>query len=327
MVLRRLRMYLAFCLSFMILALSSKAVFAEAAQSWEWFSVDGAQCRDGSEAGFFLRRRPFDNRLVIYLEGGGACFNSLTCAASPASVGDQFPGNEGIFRERDDNPVSAWNFVHVPYCTGDIFAGTKTGVSVPGVRGKQNFVGFLNVQKILHRLHEMMPDVEEILLTGVSAGGFGADFHYAATRAQWPMTKVVLFDDSGIPLEDEWLSPCLQQNFRKLWGMNAALPADCPECKSPNGGGLVEMVGWLRRTYADAQIGTVMSNQDNTLRFFYGFGLNECHPPLIPSISAKNYKAAISSLKDHYLSDGISSFIWDSTQHTFIGGKSFYASN
>jgi len=130
-----------------------------------------------------------DRNLVIFLDGGGACFNSLTCLANANSVGNQAPGKDGIFQERDDNPVTGWNFVHVPYCTGDIFAGTQSNVQVPGVSGKQNFVGFRNMQRIMDQLQALMPDLETVLVTGVSAGGFGA---VAETHGGWGRTGMLI---------------------------------------------------------------------------------------------------------------------------------------
>lgn len=292
--------------------------------TWEYNSVSGTSCRDGSEAGYFLRHRPFDKHLVVFLEGGGSCFNSLTCLANPKSVGDQQPGKDGIFQERDDNPVSSWNFVHIPYCTGDIFAGTQRDVKVPGVSGKQNFVGHQNVQLIMDQIHERLPELETILVTGISAGGFGAIFHYPTAKERWPDSKVVLLDDSGIPLADTWLQPCLQSNFRDLWGMDAALPADCTACRNENGGGLVELTRWLRTTYGDNDKGIIMSLQDNTMRFFYGFGMNDCKPPLLPNWPAKDFEAGVRSLKENYLKGGIPSFLQNGTQHVFISSKSFY---
>jgi hypothetical protein len=326
MVAARLRIFLSFFAVTLGVSIGTEAAQAGAvnAATWEWQAVNGTMCRDGSEAGFFLRRRPFDKNLVVYLEGGGACFNSLTCLSNPKNVGDQYPGQDGIFQERDDNPVNGWNFVHVPYCSGDIFAGTKENVQIPGVNGKQNFVGYRNMQKIMDQLKTMMPDLENVLVTGVSAGGFGAIFHYPTAKERWPDSKVVLLNDSGIPLEDEWLAPCLQTQFRNSWGLDDALPEDCTACRGENGGGLVEIGRYLRDRYGDGEKGMILSYQDSTMRFFYGFGLNECRPPLFPNYPAQEFEAGVKSLRDNYLRGGISSFVQAGSQHVYISSKSFY---
>ncbi|WP_141733489.1 pectin acetylesterase-family hydrolase [Oligoflexus tunisiensis] len=318
---RRRRIALSFFA--LTLGLSAESAVAQTA-SWEWQAVTGTMCRDGSETGFFLKRRPFDKNLVIYLEGGGACFNGLTCLSNPKAVGDQYPGQNGIFQERDDNPVNGWNFVHVPYCSGDIFAGSQENVQVPGVLGRQHFVGYRNMLKILDRLKTEMPELENVLMTGVSAGGFGAIFHYPTAKERWPDSRVVLLNDSGIPLEDEWLAPCLQKSFRTLWGIDTALPEDCTDCSGEDGGGLVNLARYLRERYGDHDKGMIMSLQDGIMRFFYGFGVNECKPPLIPNYPAQEFEAGVRSLRENFLQGGIPTFFQNGSQHVYISSKSFY---
>jgi hypothetical protein len=318
---RRLRIALSFFA--VTLGLSAGSAAAQTA-SWEWQSVRGTKCRDGSETGYFLKRRPFDRNLVIYLEGGGACFNGLTCLSNPKSVGDQYPGQNGIFQERDDNPVNGWNFVHVPYCSGDIFAGSQENVQVPGVLGRQHFVGYRNMLRILDQVKAQLPELENVLVTGVSAGGFGAIFHYPTAKERWPDSNVVLLNDSGIPLEDEWLAPCLQKTFRTLWGIDAALPEDCTECRGENGGGLVNIARYFRERYGDHDKGMIMSLQDSTMRFFYGFGVNDCKPPLIPNYPAQEFEAGVLSLRENFLRGGIPTFLQKGSQHVYISSKSYY---
>jgi hypothetical protein len=291
--------------------------------AWEWHAVEGAKCRDGSEAGYYLRRSALDQRLVIFLEGGGACFNGLTCGQNPANVGNQFPTKEGIFADRDDNPLRGSNFMYVPYCTGDIFGGTRENVAVSGVGGRQNFVGFRNMNLFLEKIQTDLPDLDLVVLSGVSAGGFGAIFNYPHVRERFPEIPVVLIDDSGVPLEDNYLQPCLQRTFRNLWGLNDAIPQDCPSCRAENGGGLVELIRYTQDKYGDQQQGVILSTQDSVLRFFFGFSLNNCRV-LFPNMPANTYEAGIRSLKANYLQGSIKSFIVPGTTHTFISSNRFY---
>ncbi|MEO1174995.1 MAG: pectin acetylesterase-family hydrolase, partial [Myxococcota bacterium] len=94
--------------------------------------VGGAKCRDGSDTGFLLRLGEDASEWLIYLEGGGACFNSVTCLANPNSFGAEdvaatVPGLEfGVFDRRDTvSPVAGWNAVYVPYCTGDVLLDNR----------------------------------------------------------------------------------------------------------------------------------------------------------------------------------------------------------
>jgi len=113
---------------------------------WTWHSVPGTSCRDGSEAGLFIRFAE-SKRLLIYFEGGGACTTPGFCNFNPQSVnhvlsgtgetvlgsalgavpGRQQPGvyqnNEitGIFSaDRLENPFRDWNIVYIPKCTSPV---------------------------------------------------------------------------------------------------------------------------------------------------------------------------------------------------------------
>ena len=54
--------------------------------AWEWVSVPGSTCRDGSPAGYFIENSDESNELLIFLEEGGACFNDQTCGLNPSKV-------------------------------------------------------------------------------------------------------------------------------------------------------------------------------------------------------------------------------------------------
>ncbi|MGH6951956.1 MAG: pectin acetylesterase-family hydrolase, partial [Vitreimonas sp.] len=89
----------------------------------------------------FWARRGTENGLVIYFDGGGACWDDITCAvpllASSRNANDGFykaellPGDDpnrmrGIFDLANPaNPVRNWSFVFVPYCTGDVHSGAN----------------------------------------------------------------------------------------------------------------------------------------------------------------------------------------------------------
>src|SRR6478752_8591829 len=47
-------------------------------KTWQYVPVDGAQCMNGTPTGIGVNLGTSGD-LVIYLEGGGACFNDGTC--------------------------------------------------------------------------------------------------------------------------------------------------------------------------------------------------------------------------------------------------------
>lgn len=49
---------------------------------WTWVPFPGTQCMDGSETGFAINRHGANDDVVIFLEGGNACFNFGSCAST-----------------------------------------------------------------------------------------------------------------------------------------------------------------------------------------------------------------------------------------------------
>ena len=129
---------------------------------------------------------------MIYLQGGGACYDAQSCAEnanSPLPVRiftrrsstrrvDQL-GNQGIFNTTNPtNPVARWSHVYIPYCTGDLHGGARKNATVPGIPGKQQFVGHNNLQNNLKLLAPFFRRAEDIALVGASAGGVGVLVNY-----------------------------------------------------------------------------------------------------------------------------------------------------
>jgi hypothetical protein len=247
---------------------------------WLWVDFPESRCRNDTATGIGVRYGSSD-KLAIYFEGGGACFNTATCLLNDAvsSFGNfQFTawaagsGGGGIFDAgADDNPLADWNFVYVPYCTGDVHAGDKTDGGVPGVFGAHQFVGYRNVGLFLERIVPSFAGASHVLVTGVSAGGFGAAFNYDRIADAWPKAEVTLLDDSGPPFSDMYLAPCMQKEWRTLWNLDDTIPADCSECFSPDGGGISNLAGYLADRHEGQKFALYSSEQDAVIRTFFGF--------------------------------------------------------
>jgi hypothetical protein len=309
------------------------------AGQWIWVPVPEAHCRNGSSTGFGVRLNPASDKLFIYLEGGGACFNPFSCASNPSSYGQvNFNGwkggggQSGIFDPSNpDNPVRDWNAVYIPYCTGDIHGGDATGVDVPGIGSPsdQSFVGYANIGHDLRRIIPTFPGVTEVLLTGVSAGGFGAAYNYDRVAQAFCPRPVWLIDDSAPPMADAYLAPCLQSRWRELWNLNGTLPADCLDCTGPDGGGIVNYTTFLAHKYPSSRLGLISSDQDSVITLFFGFGQNDCAniDGLASPMPGATYAAGLDDLRTNYLS---ASPVWatyfrSATQHTYLGGDSYYS--
>ena len=179
------------------------------------------------------------------------------------------------------NPFKDWNAVYVPYCTGDVHFGTKDDVDIPtdGITAglpHQHFVGQLNFKSYIARIVPTFPNMSQVLLTGASAGGFAAGLNYGMVQDSFGKTPVVVIDDSGPPFSAQYLTPCLQKQWRDLWGFDDALPSDCAECKNADGSGLTNVVYYWLHKYKNAKVGIVSSMQDEVIRLFFSQQLNSC---------------------------------------------------
>ena len=315
------------------------APITAAPDSWTWVDVPEAKCRDGSSTGIGVRMHPGATQLAIYLEGGGACFHDASCAINDVLASwsetdfDAWvtaTGSAGIFDPtRDDNPLRGWNMVYVPYCTGDVHAGAAEHVDVPGDAAPkdQMFVGYTNIGWYLRRLVPTFAGASHVLVTGTSAGGFGAALNYDRFAEGFCGARVTLVDDSGPPMADDYLAPCLQQRWRDLWNLDSTLPADCAACRGADGGGLVHYVDYLSQKYPKQQLGLISSNQDSIISLFFGYGENSCAGLTGPSapMAGATFEAGLEDLRDHYFSKpNLGSYIVPSISHTWTTALTFY---
>ena len=306
---------------------------------WHYVEIDGAQTRQGKPTGISIRYGRFP-KLMIYLEQGGGCFNSVSCAENALSVIVNDPkdlkipkdnGEHGIFADRPDNPVAGWNAVFIPYRTGDIYAGGKRDVRVGGA--KQQFVGHHNMRLFLQHIHATFSNIDQVLLAGASAGGFGSLFNYDLAMQIFEPIPVYLLDDAGPPLADAYMPRCLQQHWRNVWGLDETLPSDCHECRSPNGGGLVNYLDFLKNKYPNAHLGFISTTHDISTRIFYSVGFDDCRalkglPPIHQQERAKkNLEEGLTDFRQNYIEPyGWQSYFSGGERHTFTGDESMYES-
>ncbi len=173
---------------------------------WTFVPIEGSRCMDGSPTGIGMNLSRSSDKLVIMYEGGGACFNDVSCSGVAHQEGYReadlaaFVANEGrvgLFDRTDaENPARDWNYVFVPYCTGDIHAGNNED----GLGGRMA-VGYVNSTLAITRVRdEFAGGLSYVLASGYSAGGFGAFYNYGQIQELFGDTPVDLLDDSGPPV-------------------------------------------------------------------------------------------------------------------------------
>jgi pectinacetylesterase len=314
---------------------------------WNFYNFPGAMCRDGSPLGIYVRYGSV-NKLMVYLEGGGVCISTHFCDHNPANMNQVFPGGSlngesfsgslttasglqapyttGIFDTTNSaNPFLNWNQIYVPYCTGDAHIGTNASANIPndfGIATTQHFVGAFNMQLFVSRIVPTFKSVDQVVLTGSSAGGIGAGLNFGMVQDSFGKVPVTLVDDSFPPFTGtQDITPCLQGLSNSLWGLTAALPSDCAECSDPDGGYTNIVPYWLQK-YPQAHFGLVSSIHDQVIRLFLAAGTDNCSdtdPNLlttlglqggdVPEFDGGQYENGLMDLRSTYLCTGrISSY-------------------
>lgn len=203
-------------------------------RQWSFVAFPESRCANGTPTGIAIN--PIENArgLLVFMQGGGACWNQDRCFVSMSSVhlADTVDeavvlseaGNlSGLFdHDNAANPFKDYAYVYMPYCTGDLHIGTATKTYEGGTI---HHYGARNVSEYLARLVPTFPAIERVVVSGISAGGFGATFNWWRYQGAFPYARVDVLDDAGLivdPANDHWLT------MADAWQI--ALPPGCDAC-------------------------------------------------------------------------------------------------
>ncbi|MBZ0291294.1 MAG: pectinacetylesterase family protein, partial [Anaerolineae bacterium] len=162
-------------------------------------------CAESTPYAFFVRPVSESNHLLIYFQGGGACWNTFTCGTmstfDPSVAADEvYTG--GIFDlENPANPLLDYNMVFIPYCTADVFTGNRSVTYGDDLTIEHR--GYVNTQAVLNWAYEQFPQPSQVLVTGSSAGALGAIFHAADIMAHYADVPVIQLGDGYVGLLPE----------------------------------------------------------------------------------------------------------------------------
>jgi Pectinacetylesterase len=212
-------------------ATAETAPSATASASSEWTQVvpgGDCECADASEFSFWVR--PADpTRVVLFLQGGGACFDASTCSFTDGTYSvtadaDDNPGLEptGIFDDRPDNPFAGWSVVFVPYCTGDVHLGDNVHEYSPELTVHHK--GLVNGRAAVSYLAESFPDAEQVAVVGESAGSVASPLYGGLVADALPVAAVTVFGDGSGGYPDV---PGVNALIGALWGVQND-PPDWP---------------------------------------------------------------------------------------------------
>jgi Pectinacetylesterase len=284
---------------------------------WSWVSVPDAVCGDGSPAGLGVNPGTGPD-LVVFFDGGGACWSYTTCAAGMAFDRSYGPAEfateqaqylPGSLLDRAVLPASLKDatLVFVPYCTGDVHGGDNVKIySSPFDTIEWHHVGHANVMRFLERLGATWPSPRKLVVAGSSAGGFGALANYEAFRWYWPDASGYLVDDSGPPLVGDDIAASMRDAWYDAWHLGASLDPFCVDCRDDMSAGITAIAKAHRgdrvallshvddlvmSTFLEqVQLGTALRRLESTVfapagaRVFYAPGTDHM---LLPTLTAE----------------------------------------
>ena len=205
---------------------AAPATTAAAPAAWEQVVPGGdCQCADGSEFSFWVR--PADpTKVVLYFQGGGACFSAESCAFTGGTykpttgLQDDPTGGAGILDfSNPRNPLADYSWIYVPYCTGDVHIGDATTAYSPELTVQHK--GAVNAAAALDYLATTFPDAQHVVVTGESAGGVPTPLYAGELSDLLPDADIVVLADSSGAYPDV---AGINGLIGSVWGTVNAIP-------------------------------------------------------------------------------------------------------
>lgn len=204
-----------------------------------WNVIDGGDataCSDGSDYRFLARPGASD-KLLLYFQGGGACWTGATCDPDlepTYSVNLDALAPErahGIFAfDEPANPFADYSVVVAPYCTGDVHLGDRVAVyEAPAMQGHAshevtvNHNGMVNATAVLEWTFERFFEPSTVFVTGSSAGSVPSPYFAMLAAERYPDARIAQLGDASSGYRRELMTATPEVEWGTL-DVLAALP-------------------------------------------------------------------------------------------------------
>ncbi|MFI6484198.1 pectin acetylesterase-family hydrolase [Nonomuraea sp. NPDC050663] len=191
------------------------------------------QCADGTRFSFWERRAD-PAKVVLFLNGGGVCWDARTCAfTGSGGKNDHYNWNDqsgerpydqssGFFDlTHPDNPFAGYSIVFVSSCTGDAHLGDTAQPYSPTLTVQHR--GRVNGAAALDHLASRYPDAAQVVVIGKTAGSIAAPLYGGLVADRLPRAKVTVFGaQSGAWPDNPDFNHAV---LHTAWGAYAAAPA------------------------------------------------------------------------------------------------------
>lgn len=202
--------------------------------TWERVEAGGrTRCARGGRFAFWARMGAPD-RLLVFFEGGGGCWDYRSCARGSTFFDDDVDASDdpslgsGVLDlDNPRNPFRGWSVLYVPSCTGDVYAGDAVRTyKAGGASVTVHHRGHANAVAALDWVFRRVPDPRRVFLTGCSAGSIGSILHAPRVLRQYPRAQVGQLGDSLGYLFSQ------PTDLGELWGAGRVLPGWVPGVRS-----------------------------------------------------------------------------------------------
>ena len=286
---------------------------------------------DADPAFRFYARRGASNRLVVFFDGGGACWDDVTCAIPRLARDGR--DSDGLYKaellESDNparlggifdlanprNPLRDWSFVFVSYCTGDVHSGSNTAHYTDPDDGRPyafRHRGADNFAVILEWMRANFVSPEALVVTGSSAGAYGAATHYAAIREAFPAGRALMLGDAGQGVTPPEFLERRNSNWNyqlptAVFGADGAVTSD------------EDVVAMLAAHYPRDRFAQYTTAHDITQSSFYALmGVNN-------ACRAWTQKMASDLTRRQASTDNFRAYLADGQTHTILRSRLFYS--
>src|ERR1700687_3667330 len=233
--------------------------------AWDEYTYNASEqkaiCLGGTDYQVNLRRAT-TNKVLLYLEGGGACWDLTTCwQLHLAKLTASSAFGDGILNfSNPANPFAEWNVVYASYCDGSVYSGNNV-VDYDIFHTFHH--GIQNLSAVVTLMMQQFPHPDAIVVSGSSAGGYGTFTGYGVTRIAYPNTPLLVLNDSGPGLQN--LNDTEGVALRQMnWKYAQFVPHDCTDCATQP----AYLADWALDRDPTLRAAPFSFLQDGTIRLF-----------------------------------------------------------
>jgi len=246
--------------------------------------------------------------LVIFLQGGGACWDDFCLAVTGAPAG--VPAVDILNTELAENPLADWNVTYLPYCDGSLFIGRRDHDDDGDGTPERLHRGLANLSAALDMARAQFPNPDRVLLAGSSGGGFGVLLAPPIVRGVYPNAELSVLADSAIGVARGDVEPGFVTHLMDQWGAAELVPPSC-DASCVGDGHMTGVVAENLRVDADLRMAVFTS--------WYDMIIGDVFLDVTPGDFAASVAAETGALHDAF-PDRFRRFVVDGRMHTTLLG-------